>query len=121
MTECQNKVDLGFILDRSGSVSQSGFQKMRTFVREITNLFDITYGKTRVSLMTFSDEASIHIPFSKQFSSKSKFSFAVDSIDYSGGGTATAVALNSAYNDMFTKKNGARGTGLYILIKPGFS
>ena len=109
--KCQNKIDLGFILDSSGSILRTGFQKMRTFVKDLTNHFAISTGKTRVSLMTFSDEPTIHIPFSQPFSHKLKFDYAVDSVGYTGGGSEIAMALNSAYNKMFTLRNGARGTG----------
>jgi collagen type VI alpha len=108
---CQNKLDLGFILDSSGSVGQNNFERMKLFVKDLTDFYKLGSEETRVSVMTFSDSATIHIPFSRYFSDKNRFDTAVDRIQYISGGTATALALNMAYNDMFTSRYGARGSG----------
>ena len=84
---------------------------MKTFVKDLTNIFTISPHETRVSVMSFSNDATIHIPFSRHFYDHIELSTAIDAIDYSGGGTATAIALNKAYEDMFQAKNGARKTG----------
>ena len=110
-TKCRNKVDLGFILDSSGSVSRTDFQKMKTFVKNVTDFFTVSPNETRVSVMTFASSVIINIPFSKRFYSKSNFHSIVDNIGYIGSGTATAMALNLAYNDMFTPRYGARDAG----------
>ena len=108
---CRRKVDIGFVLDSSGSVSTSNYQNMKTFVKDLTNFFTISPDETRVSVMSFSNDATIHIPFSRHFDDHVELSTAIDAIDYSGGGTATATALNKAHEDMFRAKNGARITG----------
>ena len=66
--------------------------------------------------MSFSSSAYINIPFSRNFSDKNQFDSAVDEIRYDDGGTATAIALNMAYNDMFMSRHGARGTGIWLVI-----
>ena len=109
---CKRKVDLGFVLDSSGSVSIVNYQKMKTFVKDLTSYFRISRDETRVSVMSFSNDATIHIPFSRYFDDNVELSLAIDDIDYTGGGTATAIALNKAYQDMFQEKNGARKAGL---------
>ena len=110
-SKCLHKVDLGFILDSSGSVSYSNFQKMKTFVKDLTDFFHVLPDETRVSVMTFASRTTINIQFSQQFYNKSSLHQAVDNIRYTGGGTATAMALNRAYTDMFTSRYGARGAG----------
>ena len=87
------------------------YQKMKTFVKDLTSYFSISRDETRVSVMSFSNEAQIHISFSQYFDIV-RLSLAIDDIDYSGGGTATAIALSKAYQDMFQEKNGARKGGL---------
>ena len=84
---------------------------MKTFVKDLTNFFVISPEETRVSVMSFSNDATIHIKFSRQFDDNIELSTVIDAIGYSGGGTATAIALNKAYEDMFQSKNGARKTG----------
>ena len=87
------------------------FQKMKTFVKDLTNFFTISSDETRVSVMTFASSTAIHIKFSQLFSDKRSLDSAVDNIGYSSGGTATAMALNFAYTHMFSRSYGARGTG----------
>ena len=104
-------MDLGFVLDSSDSVGYFDFQQMKLFVKELTDYYKLGPEETRVSVMSFSSSAYIHIPFSRNFSDKNHFDLAVDEIRYDDGTTATAIALNMAYNDMFTSRYGARGTG----------
>ena len=108
---CRNKLDLGFILDSSGSVGYYNFQQMKLFVKDLTDFYKLGSEETRVSVMSFASHAHIHIAFSAHFSDKRWFDSAVDRISYSSGGTATAAALNLAYSDMFTTRNGMRGSG----------
>ena len=110
-TKCQNKLDLGFILDSSGSVGQYNFEGMKSFVKDLTDFYKLGSDETRVSVMSFSDSTNIHIAFSSYFSDKNQFDSAVDRIGFADGGTATAMALNLAYNSMFTPRYGARGSG----------
>lgn len=117
LTKCQNKLDLGFILDASGSVGYDNFQRMKLFVKDLTDFYKLEQDATRVSVMSFSSSAYIHIRFSGYFSDKKSFDSAVDRIGYSSGWTATAVALNMAYNDMFTSRYGARGSGKDLVMR----
>ncbi len=110
-TKCQNKLDLGFILDSSGSVGQYNFERMKSFVKDLTDFYKLGSDETRVSVMSFASSANLHIAFSSYFSDKNQFDSAVDRIGFTGGGTATAMALNLAYNSMFTPRYGARGSG----------
>ena len=107
-------MDLGFILDNSGSVGYHNFERMKQFVKDFTDFYKFGREYTRVSAMSFSNTANIHIRFSTYLSLKSQFDNAVDGIQYTGGGTATSIALNMAYNDMFTSRYGARGSGKII-------
>jgi receptor-type tyrosine-protein phosphatase Q len=108
---CTKKIDLGFILDNSGSVGYNNFQRMKSFVKDLTDFYKLGPDETRVSVMSFASSARIHIAFSAYFSDKRRFDSAVDSISYTGGGTATATALNLAYSDMFTTRYGMRNSG----------
>ena len=84
---------------------------MKNFVKDLTDFYKLGRDETRVSVMSFSNSANIHIRFSAYFSNKNQFNNAVDDIRYIGGGTATATALNMAYNYMFTSGYGARSSG----------
>ena len=99
------------MLDSSGSVGYFNFQRMKLFVKNVTGYYKLGPEETRVSVMSFSNSVYIRIPFWRNFSNKNQFDSAVDRISYTGGGTATAIALNMAYDDMFTSRHGARRTG----------
>ena len=114
-TICQNKLDLGFMLDSSGSVGYNHFKQMKSFVKDLTDYYKLGPEGTRVSVMSFSNSAYIHIPFSGHFSDKNEFDSAVDRISYSGGETATALALYITYNRMFTLLN-RRGAGKNLVV-----
>ena len=90
---------------------------MKSFVKDLTDFYKLGLDETRVSVLSFSDSANIHIAFSAYFSYKSRFDSAVDRIQYNDGGTATALALNMAYNSMFTPRYGARGSGKDLPLK----
>ena len=109
-------MDIGFILDSSGSVGYENFERMKLFVKDLTDFYKLGSDETRVSVMSFASSANIHISFSAYFRDKSQFDSAVDDIQYDGGGTATAIALNMAYQDMFTTRYGARGSGIDLFI-----
>jgi uncharacterized protein YegL len=104
-------MDLGFILDNSGSVGYGNFERMKSFVKDLTDFYKIGPDETRVSVMSFASYTNIHISFSAYFSDKSRFNSDVDRIPYTGGGTATATALRLAYSNMFTRNYGMRGPG----------
>ncbi|XP_046844438.1 uncharacterized protein LOC124438363 isoform X2 [Xenia sp. Carnegie-2017] len=105
--KCKHKLDLGFILDSSGSVGQSNFRRMKNFVKDLTNFYNIGVHETRVSVLTFASSSRINIRFD-QFSNKRFFDAAVDNIYYTDGSTYTASALYLAYNKMYTSAYGAR-------------
>ena len=104
------------MLDSSRSIGYDNFQRMKLFVKDLTDYYKLGLQETRVSVMSFASSAYIHIPFSRHFSDKNQFDSAVDEISYSGGGTATAIALNMAYTDMFTSHNGSRGASKNLLM-----
>jgi len=50
---CEGQVDLAFLIDASGSVTQANFNKQLDFVKEVVTKFDIGKDKTRVSVSTY--------------------------------------------------------------------
>ena len=108
---CMHKLDLGFILDRSGSIGSNNFNKIRSFVKDLTDHFKISQDYTRVSIISYASSSTLHFPFSRQFATRQQLYSAIDSISYNGGSTYTSAALTQAYTDMFNANNGARLSG----------
>lgn len=109
---CREKLDLGFILDRSGSIGSANFEKIKSFVKDLTGHFEVSQEYTRVSVMSYASSSTIHFPFSQQFPTKQDLHSAIDSISYNGGSTYTGQALTKAYTTMFNANNGARLSGI---------
>ena len=110
---CTKKIDLGFILDSSGSIGRYSFDKTKSFVKDLTNYFTISQNSTRVSVMSYATWSTLHFPFSRVFGTQQDLYSAIDNIPYNGGGTNTHQALMRAFTDMFDAKNSSRFTGLY--------
>lgn len=56
-------VDLGFIIDESASMTESGYRQAIAFVEKIVSNFTLGPDHTRVSLMTFSTFPFPHFGF----------------------------------------------------------
>ena len=119
-TICQNKLDFGFMLDSSGSVGKKSFERMKSFVKSLTDYYEVGLDETRVSVMSFSTEAIIEILFFHSWNKK-WFDLAVDRIKYQGYRSYTGEALEKAYSVMFTSGYGARGTGRDLIVDSNIS
>ncbi|KAK7480283.1 hypothetical protein BaRGS_00028451, partial [Batillaria attramentaria] len=99
--QSQSDLDLAFIMDTSSSISQQDFEAAKQFIIDTTNIFDVT-GRTRVALITYSTTATIRINWG-QFRSHVSLNHAINGLDYTPGGTETALALNLAREQLFSK------------------
>ena len=98
---CNAGLDIVFVLDASGSVGSSNFVTMKDFVKSIISSFEIGADKTRVGVIRFASSASIVIPLGS-VNNASQLNTSIDNIVYTGGGTATHLALNlleTAFNN----------------------
>ena len=60
--ECKAKVDIGFIIDGSGSIENSGkgnFKKVLSFVKELIRAFEVSKEATHVGIITYDNEAKV--------------------------------------------------------------
>jgi len=96
-----------FVLDSSGSIGTANFLKVKQFVKDVINAFDIGFDKTRVGVIQYSDSVQLIFDLNK-YSNKADMLAAVDRIVYIGSGTATHLALDDMTNVRFTEARGAR-------------
>ena len=89
---------------------------MKSFVKDLTDHFEISQENTKVSVISYASFSTLHFPFSQQFPNREALHSAIDNIPYSGGGTNTAKALVQAYSEMFNSNNGARLSGLLVFF-----
>jgi uncharacterized protein YegL len=100
--------DLLFILDGSSSSTQQKFKLSKMFIKDVIDSLDIDETSTRVSLIEYSDRATLEFPLNEYFD-KGGLKGAVDNVRASGGsGTVTGEALQLAVNQVFTRTGGDR-------------
>ena len=101
-------LDLLFILDGSSSSTHQEFKLIKTFVKSFIDLLDIGDTSTRVSLIEYSNRATLEFSLNSYYD-EGKLKDAIDDVQASGGsGTATDQAFQIAINQVFTRKGGDR-------------
>ena len=88
---CQSRLDLGFLIDGSGSMRRT-FIKIIDFVKTLISFFPISQSQTRIGLVVFSSKAYPAFPFNR-YNSKASVVRAVDRVRFPYGGTRTGNAL----------------------------
>lgn len=106
---CQTSVDLAFILDSSGSVGSSNFNKVKNFVKNVVDFFNIGSSGTHVAVVTYSTYSSLEFKLKAHYT-KSSIKNAVSEIRYRGGWTYTADALDFTRKNIFSKSQVSRVT-----------
>ena len=83
-----------FIMDESGSVGYSNFQKMKEFVRDLVDTFDISSSTIRVGVMKYSSGANTEFNLNTYYD-KNAMKSRIMSISYNYGGTNTGELLRA--------------------------
>lgn len=108
-------MDLGFLLDGSGSVNHYGagnFDKCKEFVKALIHAFVISPDDTRVGVILFSSRSELQFDFA-QLQTEQAVEAAIDRIKYPGYTTKTGAALKMAGERLF---NNVRGGVPRVLI-----
>lgn len=61
---CQHAMDVGIIMDRSGSVGSANFEKSKRFVRTLAHRFQISSHGTRVGIIAYQSSSHLAVKFS---------------------------------------------------------
>ena len=101
--KCTAKVDLGFLLDVSGSIELSGrgnFKRCIDFIVQMVDAFIIGPSASHVGLVKYSHIANVEFDF-KTFTDKQSVIMQVLATRYPGGGTLTGKALTLCLTNLF--------------------
>ena len=116
---CKAKVDVGFILDSSGSL-RNNYQDEKDFMKSLAAAFGISADGSRAGVITFSyySEHSIKM---KDHTDITSFNKAVDAIPLMGSTTRIDKALRLTQKELFAPNNGGRPgvTKILILLTDG--
>ncbi|XP_042777220.1 integrin alpha-M-like isoform X2 [Panthera leo] len=114
LRECPRQdSDIAFLIDGSGSIVQSDFQKMKDFVSTVMGQFKKS--KTLFSLMQYSEEFQTHFTFN-QFKKNPNPSLLVRPINQLRGRTHTATGIRKVVRELFQSSSGAREKAFKILV-----
>ena len=100
---CRARVDIGFIIDGSGSIEAYGkgnFRRCLNFVRAVVQRFNTDNGQTRIGAVVFSFRPKLIFNF-KRYRNKGQILRAISRIRYPRGGTKTGKAMLFAYSRLF--------------------
>ena len=93
--------DIQFLLDTSGSVGSTDFAKVRDFVKTFADNFDIGPDSVHIGVTSF-DTTPQNEFWLNQHTDKASLLAAIDQIQYRGGNTYTAEALQFVRENAFT-------------------
>ena len=111
---CKAKVDVGFILDSSGSV-RFDYLDEKDFLKSLAGAFGISDEGSRLGVITFSYYSELSIKMSDH-NDISSFNKAVDAIPLMGSTTRIDRALRLTQKEMFAPANGGREDVRDVLI-----
>ena len=119
--DCDSPVDVAVVIDSSGSFSKSYFQSAVSFTESLISQMDVNSGRTRVSLVVYSTNATMVFSLSRHTRLTSLIQ-GVRSATYRPGTTDTAKMLRYLRDTVFQKQNGARDNvnRVAILLTGGF-
>lgn len=88
----RNKADVVFIMDSSGSIGRADYDREKQFVKDLTNVFQVSSNATRVSTIIYSDFPKLIFDFDT-YSNKQSINTAIDNLEYLGNRTRIDKAL----------------------------
>ena len=102
------KMDLGLVLDASGSIGSDNYKLQLDFTRDLLGGVNVGPNKTHVAIINFSSGTQTLTQLNRDFTLQEKLR-AVDSATYYSGGTDTAAGLQEA-NRVFAYGEGRRSS-----------
>ena len=113
---CKSLVDVGFILDSSGSV-KNDYPTLKGFLKSLAAAFQLNDDGPIAGVVTFSKDAELSIKLNDHsMHNVASFNEAVDNIPYMGSITRLDKALELAQSDLFSVANGDRPGVPNVLI-----
>ena len=109
------KLDIGFVMDVSGSITKDGWEKEKMVAKQIAGLTTFGIDGTQAGVVTFETNAKIGIKLSDHVT-KSSFESSLDRLHYSGGGTDILKGLDTALTQIFNPSNGMRADSKRVTV-----
>lgn len=102
---CHETLDVGFVMDASGSVGLDKFSREKNFVKLVSRRFAATSPDTRLGLLVFSDRPKLSVDFvDYKDTTIDQFQATVDEVPFRDGRSRIDLALMAASQDFFTNR-----------------
>lgn len=84
--------DVVFIMDSSGSISNDDYNKEKEFVKQLANIFDISHGQARASVIIYDDNPKLIFGFEDELDNRN-VSAIIPNLEHLNGRTRIDKAL----------------------------
>ena len=105
--ECLSAVDIAFIVDSSGSIGRSNWERMKRFLKALVSKLDVSSSATHVAVVSYSTYPQVVMRF-RNFQGTDHINRVLDAMRWQRGFTYTDKALQLADSDLFQTTNGMR-------------
>ena len=116
-TKCNGVLDLGFLVDASGSIRPQEWLKVIDFVKNLLDRFDVSKDGTHVGAITYSTIAELHLRFNtvkgKHYLQEVKN--LLSDMRLLNGFTFPYKALKLANEELFSSRGGMRTESKKVL------
>ena len=117
MTLCLSdcSADILFVIDSSGSIDESKYSNIKEFVNDVISYHYISETETQFATMIYSDDPLLKFGFDRYYS-QVEIQSNVRLIEFVGGRTNTAKALNFVSDELTSGQKGNRRDSKDILV-----
>ena len=120
---CKAKVDLGFLVDASGSIEMYGkgnYQRVKDFVKEVAGSFIISRRGTHVGVVVFASRPEPVFQFNTYYSRRGVMN-AIQKMPYINGGTRIGLAIRRATRYLFRPQPHPGRKKVLVVLTDGIS
>lgn len=108
--------DIYLLIDGSGSIGQTDFQDIKTFLETLVGMFDIGPQKVRVAAVQYAEKRQLEFGIGNNYN-KDNLKQALQNIRQLGGGTDTGAAINFTRQIIVDPKNArAQNVPIYLVV-----
>ncbi|XP_048588340.1 uncharacterized protein LOC5512415 isoform X2 [Nematostella vectensis] len=114
---CGAPADVAIVVHTSDSVSDEDFTSLKDFVAKIAGQYEVSQLGTHIGLITYSSTPKVEFSLNdERFYNPETIDSTIKALKVSGSGTRTDLALEMAYNKLFSAAGGNRDNKPNTLI-----
>ena len=102
-------MDIAFIIDSSGSIGSSNWERMKRFLKALVSKLDVSASATHVAAVAYSTNPQVVMTF-RNFQGTSQVNQVLDFMRWQPGLTYTDKALQLADRELFQTAKGMRSS-----------